>query len=361
MVGFHGWGFAQGWCSHFDNGFLNMESRHQGILRVWRLFRGCQNHGWSHFVATITPATNDSSAMRLRTAIEIVKKAGIAWFDHDATAMGAALAFYAMFSVAPLLIIAIAISGFVFGEDAARGQIVHEMDGLVGKEGALVIQSLIENADRPKAGIWATVTGVVVLMFGASGVFGQLQDALNKIWGVAPKPGQTVITMVRRRFLSFAMTLVVGFLLLISLALTAWLSALGTFVAGIMPEASIIGQMLNLLVSFGVIALLFAMIYKVLPDAKIGWQDVWAGALVTALLFTLGKHVIGLYLGTSAVRSAYGAAGSLVVLLLWVYYSSQILFFGAEITKAYAVSLGSYCADTAPVSPAPGAERTEEG
>ncbi len=294
--------------------------------------------------------------MNPKTLIKITQNAGAAWLEHDAPTMGAALSYYAVFSVAPLLLISIAISAFVFGEEAARGQIVEQIGGLVGKEGGAAIQTMIEHANKPGAGLLATLMGIVALVFGASGVFGQLQDSLNKIWGVTQKPGQAWITLLRHRFVSFAMTLGVGFLLLISLVLSAWLASLGHFVEGVLPPSAIVGRVMNLLLSFGVITVLFALIFKVLPDAQISWSDVWIGAVITALLFNLGKHLIGLYLGTSAVASAYGAAGSLVVVLLWVYYSAQILFFGAEITKAYATMAGSYCWDESQIQPSRGAE-----
>jgi membrane protein len=200
---------------------------------------------------------------------------------------------------------------------------------------------MIASASQPKAGIIATVASIATLLFGASGVFGALQDALNTIWEVTPKPGRGMLGMLRDRFVSFTMLLGVGFLLLVALVLSAGLAALGKFLGGLLPIPEAVLQAMNFVISFGVITLLFALIYKILPDAEIRWSDVWTGAAVTALLFTIGKFVLGLYLGKGSAGSAYGAAGSLIVVLLWVYYSAQILFFGAEFTQVYANTYGS--------------------
>jgi membrane protein len=250
-----------------------------------------------------------------------------------------------------LLIIAIAVAGLVFGRKAATDQIVYEIRGLVGDQGAQVIQTILQNASQTASGILATVIGLATLLLGASGAFGQLQESLNTIWEVKPKAGRGVKGVLRDRFLSFSMVLVIGFLLLVSLLLSAFLSGIGKYLADVLPMSSVVMQAVNFGISFGVTTLLFALIFKVLPDAYVRWRDVWVGAVVTALLFSLGRFLIGLYLGRSSVSSAYGAAGSLVVLLLWVYYSAQILFLGAEFTQVFARKFGKA------IVPKPNAER----
>jgi len=257
------------------------------------------------------------------------------WSEDRAPRLGAALAYYTVVSITPVLVIAIGIAGVVFGRQAVQTQVIDQIQALVGPQGADAVRAMLANAgQQPETGIVATVIGVAALLFGASGVFGELQDSLNTIWGVKARPGAGVWGTIKARFLSIAMVLGVGFLLLVSLVLSAALVAVGTFVATLVPVSLL--QLVNVVVSFAVITLLFALIYKVLPDVQLGWRDVWLGAAVTSLLFTVGKSVIGLYLGKSSFASAYGAAGSLVVLLVWVYYSAQILFFGAEFTKVWA-------------------------
>ena len=265
-----------------------------------------------------------------------------AWLDDNVQRLGAALAYYTVFSLAPLLIIVIAIAGLAFGQEAAQGQIMSQIEGLLGEEGAKATQAMIENARQPTAGLVAGLLGIIMLVFGATGAFAQLQDALNTIWGVTPKPGRGVLGILQDRLFSFMLVIGIGFLLLVSLVLSAALAALGKFFGYLLPVPEAILHIVNFVLSFGVITLLFAMMYKILPDVKIGWSDVWIGAAMTALLFSVGKFLIGLYLGKSGVASAYGAAGSLVVILLWVYYSSQILLFGAEFTFVYANKYGSH-------------------
>ena len=265
--------------------------------------------------------------------------------EDQASTLGAALAYYTVFSLAPLLIIAIAIAGLVFGQEAAQGQIFEQLRGLLGEASAKAMQDMVQNANaKPATGVVATLIGVVTLLFGASGVFGQLQTSLNAIWDVEPKPGRGILGLVRDRILSFGFILVVGFLLLVSLLLTAAVALVAQWFGGMLPAMEALAQILNFVLSLAVITLLFAMIFKFLPDAKIAWHDVWIGAFITAVLFTVGKVALGLYLGKSGVGSSYGAAGSLIVLLLWVYYSSQILFFGAEFTQVYANRFGSHVA-----------------
>jgi membrane protein len=274
--------------------------------------------------------------MRFKDGVRLIKGTFAEWKEDNVPVLAAALAYYTVFSLAPLLIIAIAIAGAVFGEEAARGELVRQIQGLVGKEGAEAVQAMIQNADKPgSGGAIATIIGVVLLMFGASGVFGQLQSALNTIWEVKPKPGQGIRSFLVSRFLSFAMVLVIGFLLLVSLVLSSLLAAASYFFNNLMPGFPILGQAINFLISFGVITVLFASIYKFLPDVEIPWKNLWVGAAATAILFNIGKLAIGLYLGNSSVGSAYGAAGSLVVVLIWIFYSAQILLIGAEFTQVY--------------------------
>ena len=263
------------------------------------------------------------------------------WTQDNAARLAAALAYYTIFSVAPLLVIAIAIAGLALGSEAAQGQIVAQLRGLLGQQGAQLIQGMIESASKPAAGIWATVVGLITLLLGATGVFGELQSALNTIWNVKPKPQNGLILFALSRFWSLTMVLGIGFLLLVSLVLSAALSGIGAWMQGYVGEMAFIAQLINITLSFIVTTVLFALIYKLLPDLKIAWRDVWVGAVITALLFSVGRVLIGLYLGNSAIASSYGAAGSLVVVLIWVYYSAQILFLGAEFTQVYARTIGS--------------------
>ena len=263
------------------------------------------------------------------------------WTADHAQGLGAALAFYAIFSLAPLLLIVIAIAGSVFGQEAAQGEIIGQIQGLVGEESAKAIQTMLEEARKPAAGIIATVVAIVLLFLGATGVFAQLQEALNIIWRVKAKPEQGMWKILKDRFISLLAVLGTGFLLLISLVISAALSAIGTTLEQFLPVPGFLLQLINFLVSFAIVTLLFAMIYKLLPDRSIQWSDVWIGAIITSLLFTIGKFVIGVYLGKSDVGIAYGAAGSLVVMLMWVYYASQIFLFGAEFTAVYAHARGS--------------------
>lgn len=279
--------------------------------------------------------------MRIKTAIGLLRETFTEWNEDKASRLAAALAYYTVFSLAPMLIIAIAIAGAVFGEEAARGEIVTQIQGLVGRDGAKFIETAIEGASKPRAGTIASLISVAVLLFGASGLFAQLQDSLNTIWEVQPKPGRGLIGILRDRFLSFTMVLGVGFLLLVSLVLSAGLSGVVNFLGSLLPGIGALLQLANFLLSFAVTTLLFGLIYKVLPDVKIAWSDVWSGAIVTSLLFSIGRFALGLYLGNSSFGSTYGAAGSVVIILVWVYYAAQILFFGAEFTQVYARRYGS--------------------
>ncbi|HLO17194.1 MAG TPA: YihY/virulence factor BrkB family protein [Anaerolineales bacterium] len=267
------------------------------------------------------------------------------WRDDAAPRLAASLAYYTTFSLAPLLILIIAIAGLIGGRQAAQNQTMAEVQDLLGTDGRQFVQGMIESASRPSTGLMATVLGAVTLLFGALGVFGELQNSLNTIWEVKPKPAKDLLDGIRRfvikRLLSFTMVLGIGFLLLASLVISAALSALGQYIGNWLPLADFWLQLLNFLISFLVITLLFGMIFKFLPEIKIAWKDVWLGAAVTSALFTLGKFLIGLYLGRSRVVSTFGAAGSLAILLIWIYYSAQILFFGAEFTQVYANKYGS--------------------
>lgn len=279
--------------------------------------------------------------MKFRSLRALFVEAFTGWREHNASRMAAALAYYTVFSLAPILVISIALAGLVFGQEAAEGRIVGQISGLIGQTSASALEAMIAAARKPSTGILATVLGVATLVFGATGVFAELQESLNTIWGVKPKPGRGFIRMLKSRFVSFAMVLGIGFLLLVSLVVSAAIAALGSWMSGLLPLPEALMQIINVAVSIGVITLLFAMIFRVLPDVQIAWRDVWVGAAFTAVLFGLGKLAIGLYLGKSSLASSYGAAGALVVLLVWVYYSAQILFFGAELTRSYAYQHGS--------------------
>jgi membrane protein len=280
--------------------------------------------------------------MSLKETIDVLKQTFSEWMEDQAPTLGAALAYYTVFSLAPLLIISISIAGLVFSKEAAQGQIFDQLRGLLGDESGRAMEVMVQNASaEPATGLVATLLGFVTLLFGASGVFAQLQMSLNMIWGVQPKSGRGILGIIQDRILSFGFILVVGFLLLVSLLLTAAIAFVGHRFGDMVPGMEALVQILNSIFSLAVIALLFAMIFKFLPDAKIAWRDVWIGAFITAALFTLGKFALGLYLGRSGVGSSYGAAGSLIVLLLWVFFSSQIVFFGAEFTQVYANRFGS--------------------
>jgi membrane protein len=277
--------------------------------------------------------------MALHRAWALLTETFCEWYEDRAARLGAALAYYTVFALAPSLILIIALAGLFLGKEAAEGQIVREVQELVGRRAAEAIQAAIANA-RTEGGLIATGLGVVTLLFGLWGVFGELQDALNTIWRVTPRPGRGVLDVIRQRFWSFAMVVGIGFLLLVSLAVSAALAVLGKFFFWLLPTPAYLIEGINAVFSWFVITLLFAVIYKLLPDVTIPWSNVWIGAGVTALLFTIGKSVIGLYLGRSTAASTYGAAGSLVVVLIWIYYSAQVLFFGAEFTKVYSRHAG---------------------
>ena len=294
-------------------------------------------------------------AMKYRAILRLVKETVRQWYAHDTFQLGAALAFYTVFSMAPVLIIAIGIAGLVFGKDAARRQVIDEIQQTMGSTVGAAIQNTLQYAQDTQWGTVATAVGSVVLLFGATSVFAELQTALNTVWGVKLRSDSGVWAMIKTRLLSFAVVVVIGFLLLVSLVITAGLATLNEILTPAShPGGIVFWRVVNGIVSFGFITLLFAIIYKVLPDVRINWRDVWIGAAVTALLFTVGKYLIGLYVGRSAVTSSYGAAGSLVVVLLWVYYSSQVFLFGAEFTRTYMEQGGT------PVVPTDNAMRIPE-
>ncbi len=263
------------------------------------------------------------------------------WNRDKAPRMAAALAYYTVFSLAPLLLLVIAIAGLFIGQDAAQSQILDQFQALLGEQGAEALQAAIANANQSGSGVLASIISVVALLFGVSGVFAQLQGALNSAWEVKAKPKLGIWAFIRSRFLSFSMVLVIAFLLVVSLVVSAGLAALNEFTNDLLPGAEALWQLVNFGVSLGILALLFAMIFKILPDAKIAWKDVWVGSWVTAILFAVGKFALGFYIGNGSVGSTYGAASFLLVLLVWVYYSAQILFFGAELTQVYASRYGS--------------------
>ncbi len=262
------------------------------------------------------------------------------WSAHNDLRLGAALAYYTIFALAPLLMVIIAIGGFFFGHQVAQGRIMDQVGGLVGPQGAAAITAMIEQASRPAEGLFASAVSIGAILLGATGVFGELQSGLNEIWDVPPR-SKGWRGILKHRLTSFTLVLGLGFLLLVSLVIGALVSALDTWFALHVPIAQVLFEALHFVVSFTVTTLLFAMIFKMLPDVSITWGDVAVGATATALLFTVGQLAIGLYIGRSTVGSVYGAAGSLVVILVWVYYSSQILFFGAEFTHVYACRFGS--------------------
>jgi membrane protein len=264
------------------------------------------------------------------------------WTEDKASTMAAALAYYALFSLAPLVLIAIAVAGLVFGRQAAEGELYSQIADLVGDPSARALQALVANMHQQHSGgVIATIVGLATLLFGATGVFVQLQDSMNTIWKAKPPTTNGIVEFLRVRLLSFGMVLGIGFLLLVSLVLSAILAAVGDYLLGSLPGGAAVGQALNATVSLVVVTVLFAMIYKFLPDTSVEWRDVWLGALVTSFLFTIGKFAIGFYLGKASVASSYGAAGSLVLLLLWVYYSAMILYLGAEFTHVHSLRHGS--------------------
>lgn len=302
----------------------------------------------------------------------ILKDAGLEFWKDKAPRLGAAIAFYTALSLSPLLVVVIGIAGLIFGDEAARGEIAHQITNLVGKEGAEAVEVMLASRTRSD-GIFATVVGLIMLFVGATGLFAQLQDALDTIWGVEAKQTEKTSTtrdilgVIWDRALSFSLVCGMAFLLLVSLVVSALLTAFAGWLNSWFPESAVLLGLINLVLTLAFTSAMFGMIFKILPHVRLAWTDVWVGAVVTAGLFTLGKYLIGLYLGQAAIGSAYGAAGSFVVLLVWVYYSTQILLFGAELTYVYATRLGAgakavegYTVSAAHDGRVPGAEKAVE-
>ena len=279
--------------------------------------------------------------MRSREMLSLFTTALTAWWDDDAPRLGASLAFYTLFAIAPVLLVAIAIAGMFFGEAAVRGEVVGQLDQLIGSEGARAVQSLLEGANQTRAGVVATLVGTAAFVVASTGAFLELQAALNKIWRVTPNSDVRVRAFLLDRLRSFGLVVAIGFLLLVSLAVTAALAALGSWLSAHSPSLPMVWSAVTVMVSLVVTTALFALLFRVLPDVHLRWRDVMTGALVTAVLFSIGQQLIGLYLGQSGIASTYGAAGSVMILLLWVYYSCQILLLGAEFTRAYALREGT--------------------
>jgi len=293
--------------------------------------------------------------------LQLLKDTFASWSEDNVLRLSAALAYYAIFSVAPLLVIAVGIAGLILGPDAARGHLEFELRKTMGPLAAESIQSMVQSAAQPAKSAWATVVGFVMLFIGASGVFAQLKDALNTIWGVRAKKGGGLARFIRERLLSFSMVLVIGFLLLTSLLLTTALAAATKSVGGFLPIHPLILGALGFLVSLSIVTVLFALIFKVLPDATVQWHNVWIGAFVTALLFEIGKFVLAFYLGRESTASSYGAAGSVIVVLLWTYYTSVILFTGAEFTRIHARETGTTVVAEGNAEPVTPEMRAEQG
>lgn len=281
----------------------------------------------------------------LRQIWDLIRKSVVAWVDDYAPSMGAALAYYTLFSIAPLLIIAIAVAGLFFGQEAARGEIVAQIQGIIGLEGAAAVQSLLKSASKPSQNLFALVVSIITLVIGATTVFEELQSDFDRIWRVPAAKENSIWALLRTRLLSFVLVLGLGFLLLVSLVVSAAIAAFGKWWDGLFEGREAFLYALNFSISFMIATLLFAMIYKFMPRARIAWRDVWVGAVVTSLLIEIGKLLIGLYLGTISVTSGFGAAGSLVVLLVWVYFSAQIFLLGAEFTWVYTHEYGSKAAE----------------
>jgi membrane protein len=318
-----------------------MQYRH--MLRRTQI--GC--HAWNRGCNVVAMEQSEGLVSLARSAIA-------AWIDDFAPSMGAALAYYTLFSLAPLLLLVISIAGLVFGVDAARGQIQAQLSGLLGADGASAIEGLIKSASHPARSITASIVGTATLIVGATSIFAELQSDLDRIWRVPERHRPTgFIGLIRTRLLSFGLIVSIGFLLLVSLVVSAGLTALGKVWGPMFAGWATTLQVVNQIVSFAFITVLFALMYRILPSVFVGWQDVWLGSAVTALLFTAGKYGIGWYLGTAGVASAFGAAGSVVALLVWVFYSAQIFLLGAEFTWIYAHCRGSRAAEGPVTSPSP--------
>lgn len=281
------------------------------------------------------------SRITLRALARVFRRALAGWWKDDVPRLGASLAYYTLFALAPILVVAITIGGLIFGQASVRSEIVSQIQGLLGQQGAEGVQAMLEGASRPANSALATAAGVVTFFLGATGAFLELQTSLNTIWRVKPKAdGSFFKVLVIQRLISFGLVVAMGFLLVTSLLVSAALAAFHTYMGNAFPGVVVVWEALNVVVSLAVITVLFAMIYKVLPDVRLVWTDVWIGALVTAGLFSIGKLLIGMYLGSTGLASSYGAAGSVIVILLWVYYSAQVILLGAEFTREYVATFG---------------------
>jgi membrane protein len=299
----------------------------------------------------------------IKGVFRFIKEVYSEWKDDQASRLSAALAYYTIFSIAPLLLMVIVVAGQIYGEQAVRGEIVHQIEATMGTEGAEAIQTMLENVYQEGSSTLATVIAAAVLIWGSTNVFSHLQWTLNTAWDVQAKPGRNILTMLREKFVLFALIPAVGFLLMVSLVVDAGLAALGNYFEDIVPDTVNVAalQAGNVILSFAVITVLFALIYKVLPDVRIRWRDIWIGAAITALLFTIGRVLIGLYIGRSSFASTYGAVGSLIVILLWVYYSAQIFFLGAEFTQVFARHYGKQIEPSKDAIALPTEDRLEMG
>ena len=275
----------------------------------------------------------------MKSFLTTLQSAYACWNANDAPRLGAALAFYTILSLSPLVILVVGIAALVFNHSSVQGQILQEIQSMVGSQGEKAVESLLLNAQKPASGLVGTTLGLLSLLFGASGVCGELRSSLNTLWGVQPKGSSGIWALMRERFFSFGMVLSIGFLLMVSLVLSTGLAAVGKYFEGFVPVPTSILMIFNFVISFAGTAILFALIFRFVPAARLAWREVWPGALLTAFLFDLGKFAIGLYLGRSSFASPYGAAGSIIVVIVWVYYSAQLFFFGAAFTYAYSRSL----------------------
>lgn len=299
--------------------------------------------------------------MNFKAVIDVLKDTFKDFGEDKVPRLAAALAYYTIFSIAPLMLIAIAVASLVFERTAVEGQMLDTIQGLLGKEGRDTIGSAMEAGNKGGGNVVAASIGIATLLLGASGVFGQLKDALNTIWEVKPKEGQGVLGILRERFLSFTMVLGTGFLLLVSLVVSAGIAALGSFLTSVLPGGDWVAQIVNLVVTLGIITLMFVLLFKFLPDVQVAWKDVVVGAFITAVLFTAGQFALGFYVASGSVGTAFGAAGSIVIILVWIYYSSLIFFIGAELTQVYARRFGSRVVPDSNAEPLTDEARAQEG
>jgi membrane protein len=307
-----------------------------------------------------TAAATYSNRVNFRKIWAILKATFSEFGEHKTLRLSAALAYYSMFSIGPLLVIAVGVAGLVFGHESVHRQIQQQLQGMLGQKAASTLGSMMA-AQKHSTSLLTTIVGLIALFFGAAGVFGQLQDALNTIWEVKPKPNAGLLGLIRARFLSLTMVLGTGFLLLVSMALTTFISALTGSLGSRLPVPETVMHILNFVVSFGVISFLFAMIFKYLPDVKVPFRKVWVGAITTAFLFAVGKYLLALYLGRASTTSSFGAAGSVILIMMWVYYASVILLFGAEFTHVYVKQTSTRIVTTKYAEPMTQEEQAKQG